>query len=185
MFVKLVKMVKIRKGRKGNVYLWTGDGWGKTTSALGVAFRAVGHKKKVVMAQFMKGRKDIGEYRARQKLKPYFEMEQFGRKEFVDLKNPAEKDKKLAQQGLEFAREALKKKPFLLILDEINIAAKIELLGVKEIIAFLDRVPASTTVYMTGRYAPRKLMKRADYVTEIKAVKHPPIKGNGKIGIDY
>ena len=72
MFVKLVKMVKIRKGRKGNVYLWTGDGWGKTTSALGVALRAVGHKQKVVVVQFMKGRKNIGEYKIMKKLKPYY-----------------------------------------------------------------------------------------------------------------
>jgi len=175
----------IRKGKKGNVYLWTGDGWGKTTSALGVALRAVGHRKKVVMVQFMKGRKDTGEYKARQKLKPYFEMAQFGRKEFIDLKSPSEKDRRLAKEGLEFALQALKKKPFLLILDEINIASRIGLLDVKEVISLLDRAPASTNIYLTGRYAPRKLMKRADYVTEVRAVKHPPIKGNGKIGIDY
>jgi cob(I)alamin adenosyltransferase len=180
-----LKMAKIRTGKKGNVYLWTGDGWGKTTSALGVALRAVGHKKKVVMVQFMKGRKDVGEYKASGKLKPYFEMRQFGRKEFIDLKNPSEKDKRLASDGLEFAKKALKKKPFLLILDEANIAAKVGLLDVKEIIGILDRAPSSTNVYLTGRYAPKKLMKRADYVTEVKAVKHPPIKGNGKIGIDY
>lgn len=168
-----------------NIYLWTGNGWGKTTSALGVVLRAVGHRKKVVMIQFMKGRKFIGEFKARTRLKPYFEMHQFGTKDFVKLSKPSENDKKLARKGFEFAKKALKKKPFLLILDEINIAAAIRLLDVKEIIKFLDSVPKTTTVYLTGRYAPKKLMERADYVTEIKAVKHPPISGKGKIGIDY
>jgi len=168
-----------------NIYLWTGNGWGKTTSALGVVLRAVGHKKKVVMVQFMKGRKFIGEFKARTRLKPYFEMRQFGKKDFVNLKKPSESDKKLARKGLEFAKKAIKKKPFLLILDEINIAAAVGLLEVNEIVSFLGSVPKSTTVYLTGRYAPKKLMKRADYVTEIRAVKQPKISGKGKIGIDY
>jgi len=178
-------MAKIKKGKKGNVYLWTGDGWGKTTSALGVVLRAAGHKKKSVMVQFMKGRKYVGEYKAKAKLKPYFEMHQFGRDGFVKLSSPSAKDKALARKGLEFARKALKKKPFLLILDEVNIAAAAKLLDANEIIEFLDSVPKSTTVYLTGRYAPKKLMKRADYVTEIRAVKQPKISGKGKIGIDY
>jgi cob(I)alamin adenosyltransferase len=138
------------------------------------------------MIQFMKGRKSIGEYKARVRLKPYFEMRQFGRKEFVDLKSPSDKDKKLAEKGLDFAKETLRqKKPFLLILDEINVAAAAGLVDVGEILGLLDKVPKSTTVYLTGRYAPRKLMERADYVTEIRAVKHPPISGKGKEGIDY
>jgi len=179
-------MVKIKKGKKDNVYLWTGHGWGKTTSALGVALRAVGHRKKVVMIQFMKGRKHIGEYISKERLRPYFEMRQFGRKEFVKLSKPSEQDKRLARKGFELAKKVLReKKPFLLILDEINIAAATGLLDVDEILEFLDSVPKATTVYLTGRYAPRKLMDRADYVTEIRAVKHPPISGKGKIGIDY
>lgn len=173
------------KIKKGNVYLWTGNGWGKTTSALGVVLRAVGHKKKVVMIQFLKGRKYIGEYKSRARLKPYFEMHQFGRKDFVKLSKPSEKDKKLARKGFEFAKNALKKKPFLIILDEINIAAAAKIIGVDEIIEFLDKVPKSTTVYLTGRYAPKKLIDRADYVTEVKAVKHPPMGKKGKEGIDY
>lgn len=179
-------MVKIKKGKKDNVYLWTGHGWGKTTSALGVVLRAVGHKKKVVMIQFMKGRKNIGEYRSRIRLLPYFKMYQFGRKEFVKLSKPTEKDKKLARKGFQFAKKILKeKKPFLLILDEINIAAAVGLLDIKEIVEFLDSVPKTTTVYLTGRYAPKKLMDRADYVTEIKAIKHPPLGKKAKKGIDY
>lgn len=179
-------MKPAKSKKKGNVYLWTGEGWGKTTSALGVALRAVGHGKKVIVVQFMKGRKNVGEYKSRTKLRPYFEMHQFGRKEFVDLKKPAEKDKKLAKKGFDFAKDAVKnKKPFLLVLDEVNIAAASGLLDVNEVIEFLDSVPKTTTVYLTGRYAPKKLIERADYATEIRPIKHPPLKGSGKIGIDY
>ena len=171
--------------KKNNIYLWTGHGWGKTTSALGVALRAVGHKKKVIMIQFMKGRKNIGEFKAKARLKPYFEMYQFGKMQFVNLKKPSESDKKRAQNAFSFAREVVKKRPFLLILDEINIAVAIGLLDVNEIIEFLDSIPKSITVYLTGRYAPKKLMQRADYVSEIKAIKHPPLGKKAKIGIDY
>ena len=170
--------------KKGNVYLWTGNGWGKTTSAIGVAVRAIGHRKKVVVVQFMKGRKDIGEYKARKKLG--YEIRQFGRKGFVNLRKPSARDKELAQKGMEFAKKAVKKKLFLLVLDEINIAARFGLIGKKEVLELLDAVPKQVTVYMTGRYAPKEFVKRADYVTEIKALKHPRLDPQkAKKGIDY
>ena len=172
--------------KKDNVYLWTGNGWGKTTSALGVALRAIGHGKRVVIIQFMKGRKYIGEYKIKERLKPNYEIYQFGTKRFIDLKNPTEKDKERAKRGLEFAKKIVKTKPFLLILDEINLAAAIGLLDVKDIIDFLDSVPKSVTVYLTGRYAPKELIKRADYVTEVIPIKHPELDTRkAKKGIDY
>lgn len=172
--------------RKDNIYLWTGNGWGKTTSALGVALRAIGHGKRVVIIQFMKGRKDIGEYKVRKRLKPNYEIYQFGRRGWVDLKNPSKKDKELAHQGLEFAKKIVKTKPFLLILDEINLAVAVGLLSLKEVLEFLDSIPKTITVYLTGRYAPKELMNRADYVTEITAIKHPKIHlRKAKKGIDY
>ena len=121
--------------KKAPIYLWTGPGWGKTTSALGVALRSIGHGKKVTIIQFMKGRKDkIGEYRARKKLGRLFEISQFGSPDWVNMKKPSEKDKKLAEKGLEAAKKAAKKKPFLLILDEINLAVAIGLLDEKRVI---------------------------------------------------
>ena len=170
-----------------NIYLWTGNGWGKTTSALGVALRAAGQGHKVIIIQFMKGRKNTGEYMIRKRLKPEYEIYQFGRKEFVNLKKPSKKDKELAKKGLEFAKKIAKKKPKLLILDEINIATGIGLLEEDEVINFLNDIPKTTAVYLTGRYAPKKLIDRADYATEIKAIKHPPIKKGqpAKKGIDY
>ena len=181
--------------RRGLVYLWTGKGAGKTTSALGVALRAVGHGKKVVIIQFLKGKKSIGEYKIKERLKPEYEIYQFGRSKFINPKKPEPEDYKLAKKGLEFAKEKLKEKPFLLILDEINLITgpkTIEniryqgLLNVKEVIDFLDKVPPQTTVYLTGRYAPRELINRADFVTEIKEIKHPIGDGvAARKGIEY
>jgi len=168
-----------------NIYLWTGNGWGKTTSALGVALRAVGHNKRVVIVQFMKGRKHIGEYKVRKRL-PKYEIYQFGRKEFVNLKKPSKRDFELAEKGFEFVKKVIKKRPFLLILDEINIATAIGLLKVKEVLKLIDDIPKTITVYLTGRYASKALIKRADYVTEIKAKKHPKLSlRKAKKGIDY
>jgi cob(I)alamin adenosyltransferase len=170
-----------------NVYLWTGNGWGKTTSALGVGLRAIGHGQKVIIIQFMKGRKYIGEYKVRNRLKPNYEIYQFGRENFVDLKNPSEKDRQLARKGFEFAKKMAKRKPNLLILDEINLAVKIGLLDINEVLKFLSRIPKTTNVYLTGRYAPKKMIEKADYVTNIQDVKHPQLKRTDKpkVGIDF
>lgn len=170
---------------KPKVYLWTGDGWGKTTSALGAAIRACGHGYSVSIIQFMKGWKDkIGEYKIRKKLSPKFSIQQFGTNKWVNLKKPSAKDKELAKQGLRAAYNEAKKKPFLLVLDEINLAVRIGLLKEKEILDFLDYVDAKTTVYLTGRKATKELIKRADYVNEIVSKKKSKSL-TGKKGIDY
>ena len=174
-----------KESKKAPVYLWTGMGWGKTTSALGAALRSVGHGFKVIIVQFMKGRKDeIGEYRIRKKLKPKYEIHQFGRPGWVDLENPSEEDKKLAHKGLEFARKKAKEKPFMLILDEINIAVAFKLLTEEEVMKFLDEIPSEVHVYMTGRYATPRLIARADWVNEVVMIKGPK-KLEGEKGIDY
>ncbi len=170
---------------KAPVYLWTGLGWGKTTSALGVALRAIGHGHNAVIVQFMKGWGDaIGEYRIRHKLAPLYEIYQFGTKEWINLKKPSAKDKGRARKALEFAKKKAKEKPFLLILDEINFACAIGLIKTADVIRFLDTIPAEVHVYLTGRYAPPELVWRADYVNEIVMVKGPK-KLRGEKGIDY
>lgn len=170
---------------KAPVYLWTGLGWGKTTSALGVALRCVGHGYKVIIVQFMKGRKDsIGEYKIKDLLGKNYEIRQFGRRGWVNLEKPGKEDKALAKKGLEFAKKAAKKKPFLLFLDEINLAVAIGLLDEKEVLKFLDEIPPKVHVYMTGRNATQGLIKRANYVNEIVMIKGPK-KLEGEKGIDY
>ncbi len=106
----------------GSIHVITGRGFGKTTSALGVALRCAGHRgKRAVIVQFMKGRKNVGEYKIAKRLSPNYDIHQFGSPNFVNLKHPSEIDRKKAQEGLRFAVAILmKKKPDLLVLDEIN-----------------------------------------------------------------
>lgn len=167
-----------------NIYLWTGKGAGKTTSALGAALRCIGHNKKAIIIQFMKGRKDIGEYKIRKKLGKNYGIYQFGKKGWINLKKPTKADIKQAEKGLKFAEKAIKEKPDLLILDEINLAAAIGLLRVKDILKLLNKTPKKTTVYLIGRYAPKELVKKADFVNEIVEVKHPKC-WKAKKGIEY
>jgi cob(I)alamin adenosyltransferase len=166
------------------IYLYTGEGGGKTTNALGLALRSVGHKHKVIIIQFLKWWKNIGEYKIRKKFYPYYEIYQFGRKGWIGLKNLNEKDKKLAEKGLKFAEKVIKRKPNLLVLDEINLAIYCKLLDVKEVLKFLERIPKNTDVVLTGRYASKELIKRADFVNEIIDVKHPSKFSTTK-GIQY
>lgn len=172
------------QNKKATVYVWTGTGMGKTTSALGAAMRQVGHGHKVIIIQFMKGRKHIGEYKIMKRLKPNYQIFQFGRPGWVDTKHPEQKDKQLVHKALDFAYESIKKKPNLLVLDEINIAVAIGLIPEEDVLTFLDAVPPQTAVYLTGRYAPPKFIWRADYVTEFVTLKQPD-KIVPKKGIDW
>jgi cob(I)alamin adenosyltransferase len=171
----------------GYVYLYYGTGGGKTANALGLALRTVGHSKNVVIIQFFKWKKDIGEYLVRDKLKPYYEIYQFGREAWLgeeektaefggekfNVESVKSRDKELARKALDFAFKALKKKPHLLVLDEISLAAQWKLLEVKDVLRLLDSVPEETTVVMTGRLAPKELIDRADFVNVVQEVKMP------------
>ncbi|PAV12060.1 cob(I)yrinic acid a,c-diamide adenosyltransferase [Methanosarcina spelaei] len=171
---------------KGLVYLYTGEGEGKTTNAFGLALRAVGHGYSVIIVQFLKGRKYIGEYKIKDRLAPEYEICQFGREEFVDFKNPIPLDYELAEKGLEFAKKALKRKPRLLILDEINLAAHFGIVKTEDILKLLEKIPKETTVVLTGRRAPEELIKRADLVTEMRLIKHPFEKNvPAREGLEY
>jgi len=158
----------------GEVYVLTGTGAGKTTSALGLALRAVGQRKRVIVIQFLKWWKDTGEYKVRRRLAPYYEIHQFGRKGWKKKEELGEEDRELVRRGLEFAREvARKKRPDLLILDELNLALAWGMAEVKEVLRLLDEMPEKTDVVITGRYAPQELVERADVVNEVVEIKRP------------
>jgi len=172
----------------GYVYLYFGTGGGKTANALGLALRSVGHDKKVVIIQFFKWRDDIGEYLVKDRLAPNYEIYQFGREAWLGEKDKTAEfagekftvecvksnDKELAKRGLEFAAKVMReKKPHLLVLDEIALAAQWKLLEVKDVLALLENVPEETTVVMTGRLTPKELMDRADFVNMVELVKMP------------
>ncbi len=118
-------------------------------------------------------------------LEPYYEIYQFGREGWHGLDSLDERDGKLVRKGLAFAKKvASEKKPHLLVLDEINLAVYCKLLDVKEVIAFLDTLPEKTDVVLTGRFAPRELFDRADFVNEILDIKYPEEPVTTK-GIQY
>lgn len=165
------------------IHLYTGDGGGKTTAALGVAMRMLGHDKKVVMIQFMKGRIDTGEYKIQKKLKN-FKVYQFGRKSFIKpVDMPAKKDKELAKKGLEFVKKVMNEKPNLLILDEINLAASVNLVKAEEVLEILKNKPKSIHVLMTGRFAPKEFEEIADIVTIVDDKKR--VERAAQKGIEY
>jgi cob(I)alamin adenosyltransferase len=172
----------------GYVYLYYGTGGGKTANALGLALRSVGHGKSVVIIQFFKWKKDIGEYLIKDRLAPYYEIYQFGREAWLgekekteefggekfEVESVKENDKNLAEQALESALQIMQeKKPHLLVLDEVALAVHWKLLDVKKVLELLDKVPEETTVVITGRYAPQELVDRADFVNIVQDVKMP------------
>ena len=130
----------MRKNRKGYVQVYTGNGKGKTTAALGLAFRAAGHGLRIYIGQFLKGQM-YGELLAVKKLSPLIIIKQFGRKGFIHVtKNPDEEDIKRAKKGLKNCLEAmLSKKYKIIILDEINVAVDFNLLSEEEVHKFLDQ----------------------------------------------
>lgn len=169
----------------GYVYLYTGTGAGKTANALGLALRSTGHKRNVVIIQFLKWWKNTGEYKIQKTLAPYYEIYQFGRKGWIGLSNLGDEDKKLAEKALRFAEKIVKeKKPDLLVLDEINLTLYCQLLNVGDVLKLLDKIPKGTDVVITGRYAPRELLDRADFVNEVTEIKSPATIVTTK-GIQY
>ncbi len=154
------------------IYVYTGEGKGKTTAALGVALRALGHGMKVIMIQFMKGRKGLGEVKFQKRTKG-FKVYQFGQQAFIGPAQATEKDRELARKGLLKVLEAYKEKPDVLILDELNIAVDFKLLKIKDVLAVVRKAPKKMHLIITGRYANKKILELADVVSEIAMKKYP------------
>lgn len=160
------------KLEQGLVQVYTGEGKGKTTAALGLALRALGRGLKVFMLQFLKG-DDTGELHAGRLFADNFVIEQTGLKGFIRRDRIAEADIHRAQAALRRAKEILVTGEYdLVILDEINVAMYFELIPVREVLHLLqDRAP-QVEVVLTGRYAPQEIIDAADLVTEMKNIKH-------------
>ena len=157
---------------RGTVQVYTGDGKGKTTAALGQALRACGHDLHVYMIQFMKGSDNYGEVRIFSKV-PGFKLVQSGLPTFVEKGNPSEEDLRLAREGMRLAREAVEGGGCdILILDEINVAVDYGLATVSEVLELIKKKPAQMEMILTGRYAPAEFVEIADLVTEMKEIKH-------------
>ncbi len=166
------------KKRLGYVHVYTGEGKGKSTAALGVALRAAGHKMNVLIIHFIKGHKDYGEVLAIESLAPHVEIVQFGTPDPTNLEDPSAMDQYLAKKALEYARRAMvSNRPDILILDEVNTAAAYNLLDKKDVLDFIDNKHQETEVIMTGRQAPKEFLNAADLITVMTTTKHPYHEG--------
>ncbi len=162
-----------KKPAKGLVFVHTGNGKGKTTAALGLALRAVGHGRKVLIIQFMKGG-DYGEAVAAQKYLPNLSIYKFGQNTFVMKGNPSQLDIELAHKGLDLAKQAISAATFdLIILDEINVAVDFNLIQLDEVLDLIKNKPGNLDLGLTGRNAAPAVIELADLVTEMREIKHP------------
>lgn len=156
----------------GKIHVYTGEGKGKTTAALGLALRAAGHGRQVLVVQFLHGNKEAGEWLAQNRLAPFLEVVQFGMEEGANVLNPSDMDLYVAQQGMEYIRkQMIKKRPDILILDEILPAVHFGLIEPQDVVDFLDNKHANLEVILTGRYAHPEILNRADLVTVMQSVK--------------
>ena len=156
----------------GMLHIYTGTGKGKTSAALGLALRAIGHGARVVMICFMKGDATYGEAQAFH-FRPNFTLKQMGRDSFVNFRDPDPIDVKMAQEAWEEGKHVLlNHEADVLILDEINLAMAKNLIDTKEVVAFLHKNRNNTEIVCTGREAPAELIDEADLVTDMQEVKH-------------
>jgi len=164
--------------QKGYVQVYTGNGKGKTTAALGLAFRAMGRGLKTYIGQFVKGRYS-GELKSAEMVSPYITIEQYGKGTFIRHVNPPhEEDVQRAHSGLEKARKVMISGEYdIIILDEINTANDLNLISTEAMLEVIKSKPEGVELIFTGRNAPPEVLAAADLVTEMEQVKHYYIQG--------
>ncbi len=172
--------------KEGLVQVYTGDGKGKTTAALGLALRAAGRGMKVFIVQFLKGRL-YGEIESVKRLSDRIVIVQSGLDSFVKKGEPTEEDIRLARRGLNLAAKAISSGEYdIVILDEINVAVELGVLSVDDVIPLIENKPGNIELILTGRYAPDEFLKRADLITEMRNIKHYYNSGvKMREGIEY
>ena len=171
---------------KGLVEIFTGEGKGKTSAALGVALRALGQGLRVHIVYFMKGDFPYGEQKILSELSNVT-FERFGFQHFVDPANVKSEEKEEARKALAAGRKAMLSLEYdVVILDEVNVAIAWKLIDVDDVIKLIHDKPENIELILTGRYADPKLIELADLVTDMVKVKHPYDKGIlSRKGIDY
>ncbi len=164
--------------KKGYIHIYTGNGKGKTTAALGLALRAAGNGLKTFGIRFMQNY-PYSELRSVQCLNRWITLRQCGDDAFVLQKHPPDvRDLEAAQEGLKVAREAMLSGEYsLVILDEVCVAIYFKLLKTEELLSFMSQKPEKVELVLTGRYCPQELIEKADLVTEMREIKHYYQKG--------
>ena len=173
----------------GLVIVYTGKGKGKTTAALGIVMRAVGHGYRVCMIQFIKGEWYYGELTSSKRLEPEFEMIAAGRGfvGIIDDDHPLEDHQRAAKEAVAVAKQKTSSGIYdIMILDEVNYAIKLNLISQQDILDIIASKPRKTSLILTGNYAPEAIMAVADLVTEMREIKHPYQSGiQAKKGVDF
>ncbi|MFC1961892.1 cob(I)yrinic acid a,c-diamide adenosyltransferase [Chloroflexota bacterium] len=174
------------KKRTGLVQIFTGNGKGKTTAALGTILRAVGHSLKVYITFFMKGDYPYGERQTLAQL-PNVDVTSFGSLEFCNPKKPKPEEIEQARMALEAASKALHSGKYdLVVLDEIDVALAFKLIEFDDVLGLIEDKPPEVELILTGRYADSRLIEAADLVTEMVKIKHPFDRGlKARKGIEY
>jgi len=167
------------------IHVYTGNGKGKTTAAIGLALRSLGWGSRVALLQFLKLNAS-GELRGLARFKNC-KVQQFGTENFITEETADELDRQLAEDGCSRAEEILSDKSAdLVILDEINVALHLKLIEIKRIIDMIAVCPPEIELVLTGRDCPSEIISLADYVSEIKEIKHPYRNGiTAREGIEY
>ncbi len=172
--------------KQGLVQVFTGEGKGKTSAALGAVLRAVGHGLRVCVVVFMKGDRPSGEWDVLSRL-PDVSIMRFGLGTFTDGATINPEERKQAKQALTAARTAMLSGNYdLVVLDEVNIVTAWKLIELDEVVRLIQDKPTNVELILTGRYADKKLVEMADLVTEMVKVKHPYDRGiKAREGIEY
>lgn len=169
---------------KGYVQVYTGDGKGKTTAAIGLAIRALGAGWRVFIAQFLKSG-EYSEHKALAQFSDHLTIKTYGRNVFIKGE-PEEEDRRLAQEGYQEIAEIVASGQYrLVILDEANVAVYYDLITVDQILDLIDRRTEGVELLITGRYAHSRLIERADLVTEMREIKHYFDRGiKARVGVE-
>ena len=173
-------MTSSQEENKGLIIVYTGNGKGKTTAALGMCIRAAGYKKKIKILQFVKGSWKYGELKGIELLKDFVDMEQVGEGfvGIVDDNKEFSVHLEAARKGLAYAREIIHSGQYdIVILDELNIAIDLGLIPLADALEVIQNKPAQLHLVITGRSAKPELIEVADLVTEMLEIKHPFQKG--------
>lgn len=172
---------------QGLIQVYTGDGKGKTTAALGLALRAVGRGLKVVIIQFLKADAATGELMSAQRLSPELEIKSMGRPGFIGSEGPTGNDMALAQAALAEARKHLEQRDCdVLVLDEVNVALSMNLVSEAAVLELMEKKPRHLELVLTGRGAPAAILDKANLITTMHATRHYFDEGQGaRTGIEH
>ncbi len=163
--------------KKGYIQVYTGNGKGKTTAALGLALRAAGAGLRVFIAQFIKKRRCSEHSIIRERFSDLITVKQYG-EGLIMKRTTTQSDMKAAQEGLAEIRDAVRSNKYdVVVLDEVNVAVHYNLISLKDLLDIMENKPDAVELVITGRYADETVIGKADLVTEMKEIKHYREKG--------